>query len=311
MAEAVYDAVVVGGGPAGLSAALQLGRARVRTLVLDAGSPRNERAAQVNGVLTRDGTAPADFRAAARNDLAKYDCLEIRRARASEVKPRDDGFSVVADDGSTVSARRVLLATGVLDVLPSIPGIEQFWGTSVVQCPFCHGWELAEGPLALLALDPEEVDSAHLYRVWSEDVTILTGGMCDVPDETRELAEQAGFEIYCEPVAELRGIDGRLECVVLEGGHEVACRGMFVHNQQHPTDLVEGLGLETDDGFVVVRKDYQMPDDDGSLMQTSVPGLYAAGDLTGDSQDATMAIFEGTMAGRAMFFASLAGRRGR
>ena len=303
-----YDAVVLGGGPAGLSAALQLGRARVRTLVLDAGSPRNADATQVNGVLTRDGTPPAEFRTAAREDLHKYDCVQVRRVEVTEVTRADDRFQV-SYDGGTVEGRRVLLATGIVDIRPPLPDVDQFWGTSVVQCPFCHGWELSDGPLALLASQPEEVDEAHLFRMWSKDVTILTGGLCDVPEQMEEVAQKGGFQIHREPITELHGEDGRLERVVLEGGREVRCRGMFVHNEQRQIDLVERLGVDTEDGFVVVRKDYHMRNSEPSLMQTSVPRLYAAGDLTGQSQDAPMAIFEGTMAGRAMFFGSLADSR--
>ena len=300
-----YDAVVVGGGPAGLSAALQLGRARRRTLLLDAGTPRNSAASQVNGLLAVDGASPAEFRAKARRDLERYGEVSVREAWVEAVKPTGDGFEVHVED-SVVRARRVILATGIVDLLPELPGIEQFWGISVVQCPFCHGWELADGPLAFLATRPEELGSAHLFGVWAQELTVLTNDAFEVPDDARAQLDAAGFTLRTERIEELLGHDGRLERVRLADGTEVRCQGLFVHNEQRQTRLVEDLDLDrAEDGFVVVRKDYHLPDPSIRLMETSVPGLYAAGDLTGESQDAALATFEGTMVGRKVFFDSL------
>jgi thioredoxin reductase len=301
-----YDVIVVGGGPAGLSAALQLGRARRRTLLVDGGTPRNNNATAVHGLIAMDGRSPAEVRAAAREDLDRYGEVEVREGWVQAVDRTDGGFRVRYGD-EVAEARRVVLATGIVDVLPELPGVEHFWGISVVQCPFCHGWELADGPLAFLAVRPDDLRSAHLFRAWSDDVTVLTDGCLAVSDEDAQRLLDAGFDLRTERIKELRGQDGRLESVLLEDGSELACRGMFVHNEQQQTALVRGLGLHTDDdGFVVVPKDYRLSDPRRPLMETSVPGLYAAGDVTGESQDAVLATFEGTMAGRKVFFDSLA-----
>lgn len=300
-----YDAVVVGGGPAGLSAALQLGRARRRTLLLDEGRPRNSAATRVNGLLGLDGTPPAEVRAAARRDLERYDEVTVRGSWAEAVTPDDEGFTVQTDAGP-VTARRVVLATGVVDVLPELPGVEQFWGISVLQCPLCHGWELADGRLAFLAGSVADLDSAPLFGVWSDRLTVLTDAGFEVPDGARRQLADAGIALEERRIDDLRGQDGRLEAVRLEDGTTLECDGIFVHNEQRQTRLVEGLGLElSGDGFVKVRKDYHLPDPGAPLMETSVRGLYAAGDLTGESQDAVMATFEGTLAGRKVFFDSL------
>jgi thioredoxin reductase len=298
----MLDVIVVGGGPAGLSAALHLARARRTVLLLDAGKPRNDAATHVNGLVGMDGIPPSEFRAAARKDLEKYPCVTVRDEWVDEVTPVDEGFEVRI--GQTVErARRVILATGIVDVLPDLPHIDEFWGRSAMQCPFCHGWEVAEGALGFLARSADELSASHLFEVWSSRVAVFTDGAFEVPQEAREDLARRGIELHDRPVADLRGSGGVLEAVLLDDGTEVPCDALFMHNEQRHTDLVSGLGLDLDeDEFIEVPKNYHGEDTALPLLETSTPGLYAAGDLTGRAQDAVIAAFEGTMAARKAFF---------
>lgn len=292
----LYDVIIAGGGPAGLAASLVLGRARKRVLLCDSGPRRNAAARHVQGFVTRDGVPPGEFRRIAREQLQPYPSVEVRDVAIGAIRAEGPGFIVTLDDTS-LSTRRVLLCTGMVDVLPDLPGLAEVWGTSVFQCPYCHGWEVQDLPFGYLATKPLAIDWVPLLRGWSDDVTLFTDGRFDVTDAQREHLRAAGVMLEARRVERLvlrDGPDGapsELAALRLTDGTEVPRRVLFYHPPQHQTSLVTGLGLSTDDnGFVVVD----------AMGQTSIPGIHAAGDLTTMMQSATMAAASGFRAAAAM-----------
>lgn len=262
-----YDVVVIGGGAAGLSAALVLGRARRRVLVIDAGMPRNAPAAHMQGFLSRDGMAPSEFLAVGRAEVARYG-VRIRKGQVAGIAP---GFTVRLADGDAVTARRLVVATGVGDVLPDIPGVRERWGRDLLHCPYCHGWEVADQPLGVLGGLAGSVQHALLVRQWSDDVIFFAHPYELSSQEERELAAR-GIGIEREPVARLVVEDDRVRGVELSDGRIVPRAAVFVRpgNTPHDDGLLPGLGCEmTEAGFVRV---------DGTG-RTSVPGVWAAGNV--------------------------------
>ncbi|WP_437492199.1 NAD(P)/FAD-dependent oxidoreductase [Sorangium sp. So ce1014] len=281
-----YDAVIVGGGPAGLSAALTLGRARKRVLLCDAGPPRNAAAALVHGFVTRDGTPPSEFRRIAREQLAPYDSVDARDVRVEGIDG-DAGQFVVRTSAGSVEARRVLLCTGMVDELPSLPGYRELWGRSVFQCPYCHAWEVRGSAFGYLVPAAEWLEWSMFLKGWTDDVVAFTDGAFAIPDETRRKLDRAQVRIEERRLAGLRARQGHLAAVQLEGGAEVPRDVLFARPPQRQGPLVGALGLTLDDqGFVVV---------DGHK-QTSRPGIYAAGDLTTPVQSAILAAAAGAQA---------------
>jgi thioredoxin reductase len=286
------DVVIVGGGPAGLNAALMLGRARKRVLLCDAGTPRNAAAESIHGFVTRDGTPPREFRHIAREQLRPYG-VEVREVRVSAVRPLASGFQVLLEEGRAVNTRRVLLATGMVDVLPELPGYRELWGRSIFQCPYCHGWEVQGQAFGVLATQMALLDFALLLTGWSRDVTVFTHQSFELSPEQRARLQHAG--VQCEERrirrllshAEPEAGGGLLKAVELEDGTLVPRQVLFAAPPQQQTVLVQQLGLALDEqGFVRVN-DHR---------ETSIPGIYAAGDLTTRLQGAVMAAAAGCLA---------------
>jgi thioredoxin reductase len=300
----LYDAIVVGGGPAGLSAALQLGRARRSTLVLDAGSPRNAAATEVHGLIGLDGLSPTELRGRALIELERYG-VDHRSVGVDRVEPDGDTFAVHVD-GEVVHARRVLLATGLVDVPPELPDAEKFWGTAILQCPFCHGWEVADRPLGFVADSAEDLARVGFYGNWTSDLTVLTHGRFEVGEERRRQLEESRVRVLESEITGLHGEEGRLETVSLADGSSVKCEAIFLHPAQQQTQVVQDLGVAVNaGGFVVVEKDYGAPGGPQQVMETSLPGVFAAGDLTSPAQSAVLATFEGSLAGQMMLLSLL------
>ncbi|XXF76927.1 NAD(P)/FAD-dependent oxidoreductase [Myxococcaceae bacterium GXIMD 01537] len=285
------DVVIVGGGPAGLSAALILGRGCKRVLLCDAGPPRNAAADRVRGFVTRDGIPPAEFRRVGREQLAAYPDVRVLDARVQSITPQAGGFRVEVA-GEVHEVRRVLLTGGVVDVLPELPGLRESWGRGVFQCPYCHGWELRDRAWGLLAPSPELLEWGLFLLGWSRDLVIFTGGAFPVSKEARRRLAGAGVRLEERPLRALRSsADGHLAAVVLEDGSEVARDVLFARPPQRQTDLVRGLGLAVDEqGFVRVNE----------RRETSLPGVHAAGDLTTHLQGALIAAAAGAFAAYAM-----------
>lgn len=289
-----FDVVIAGGGPAGLSAALALGRARKSVLLCDAGSRRNAAAEQVHNFVTRDGTPPDEFRQVAREQLAAYPNVEIRDARVESVAGNKGAFHVMVGN-DTFQARRILLCTGMVDELLSLEGFRELWGHAVFQCPYCHGWEVKQRPwgyLARAAQAAHVLPFALMLRGWSEEVTLFTNGELELPKEARRQLQAAAVRVETLPAVRLVARAQRLEAVELAGGTRVRCEALFVHPPQHQVGLVQTLALALDDdGFVQV---------DPMKRETSVPGIFAAGDLTTRQQAAILAAAAGMQAAAAI-----------
>jgi thioredoxin reductase len=262
----MYDVIIAGGGPAGLAAALTLGRMLRRTLVLDSGDYRNAPAAALHNFLGHDGTPPAELRRIARAQLTPYETVEVRDLAATAARPAGDGFELTLSDGSTVRTKRVLLATGVVDELPPIEGLAELWGTSVFHCPYCHGFEVRGKALAVLGSEPRFADLAiHLTRL-TDDVALCSNGPLDLPAEVRAALTDAGVQVREQKVTRVRA--DRLE---FESGDDLPREAVFTGGPlRQRSDLAAQLGCRTlEDGAVEVDP----------LGRTTVPGVHAAGDM--------------------------------
>lgn len=292
----IWDCVIVGGGAAGLSAGLVLGRARQHTLLIDAGAQSNLAAHGIGGLLGHDGRQPAELYAAGRGELASYG-VQVRTGEVVEIERLDDVFTVRLRDGANESARRVLLATGMEYRPPRLPGLDQLWGRSVFHCPFCHGWEARDQPLAVLARGERAVHSALLLRVWSDDIVLLTDGPADLGADDRARLAGAGVSVDERPVAALDGCGGELSAVVFADGTRVPRRGLLVATtMRQRSRLAEQLGVAlTGPGLVA-----EDPVGVDPLCRTSVPGVFAAGDLTAEMPQVAAAIAAGSRAAAAV-----------
>ena len=285
-----YDAIVIGGGPAGLSAALILGRCRRRTLVCDSGQPRNAASHAMHGFLTRDGIAPAEFLRLAREELSQYGVkILLRQVVGAEVT--SGGFEVVLSDGRRLTCRKLLLATGVVDRLPDVEGAKELYGRSLFHCPYCDGWESRDLPLAVYGSDHSSVGLALSLKTWSSDVVVCTGGKRLARPEAERLTRN-GIAIRREEVARFEGRDGRLERVVFAAGEPLERKAVFFHSGAHQrSPLANRLGCDFDRrGSVRTNR----------LEGTRVPGLYVAGDASDDVQLVVVAAAEGAKAGFAI-----------
>lgn len=247
-----WDVVVVGGGAAGLSAALMLGRARRRVLVVDAGEPRNRYASHVHGVLGHDDTAPADLVARGRAEVAAYD-VEVRAGRVDRVEPAGseagDGLLVRLGAGELVRARALVAATGITDVLPEVPGLAERWGASVLHCPYCHGWEVRGRRLGVLLTSPASLHQAQLLRQWSDDVTVLSAAVEPLEEETARRLRSRGVRLVSEPVVEVLGDGPTLSGVRTAAGEVIGLDALFTAGRPVPHDaFLDGLDLAREDG---------------------------------------------------------------
>jgi thioredoxin reductase len=286
----LYDVVIIGGGPAGLAAALNLGRARKRVLLCEAGTPRNAAATHVYGFLTRDGTPPAEMRAIARAQLQRYPNVEVRDARVEAITGDKGAFKVRTEAGS-VEARRILLASGLIDEPPDLDGMRALWGRSVFQCPYCHGWEAQDRRFGYLASRVEMAEFPLLLRGWTHDVTLFTNAGFALNDDLRARLAQGGVRIEERKVARLvAGGDGLLARIDVDEG-SLPLDVLFVHPHQKQTPLVQSLDLALDDaGFVKVNEQ----------LESSRPGIYAAGDAATQRQSAVLAAGAGMLAAAMM-----------
>jgi len=287
-----YDCIVVGAGPAGLSGALMLGRCRRSVLVCDAGEPRNAQSDGLHGYLTRDGMNPGEFLRLARRDLERYPTVEFHRGEVIEARRNSGGFSVVCDGGLRLSARKLLLATGVVDEVPNIEGIHQLYGKSVHHCPYCDAWGWRDQPMAVYGRAESGTALALALTVWSDDVVLCTDGPSGLSEGEEEQLSQAGIEVREDAVVRLEGEDGFLDRVLFADGDPLPRRALFFCSGQHQrSGLAEQLGARFNAKGTV---------DTGKCEATNVPGLYVAGDASKDVQFVIVAAAEGSEAGMAI-----------
>ncbi|RZK62366.1 MAG: NAD(P)/FAD-dependent oxidoreductase [Hymenobacter sp.] len=288
-----YDVLIIGAGSAGLSAALTLGRCRRRVLLADSGPTRNAPSGAVHSFFTRDGIRPTQLLQLGREQLAPYPSVEARELKIKALAKLADGFRATGENGQGhavhLTARRVLLTTGVTDVLPPLPGFRELWGSSVLHCPYCHGYEVRDQPLAVYGRGKAVVGLALLLSRWSSDVVVVTNGPGHLTDYARQRLRRQGIPVRETPIARLVGTaQGGLRCVEFTDGTYLERSALFLHPpQEQRSPLAAALGARiTHKGAVWVDKN----------ARTTVPGLYAAGDMVPGQQQALLAAASGSKA---------------
>ncbi|OBG88274.1 pyridine nucleotide-disulfide oxidoreductase [Mycobacterium sp. E802] len=287
-----WECVIVGGGAAGLSAALVLGRARRRTLLIDAGEPSNGVAPVIGGLLGHDRRPPAELYETGRRELSTYPSVRYREGCVLTGAPDGDGFVLEVDDGEQVRAGRVLLATGMRYCPPELSGLEALWGKSVFQCPFCHGWEVRDKRLAALAAGEDAVHAALMLRGWSDDVMLLTDGEPDLTDDQRRRLEAAKVVVDDRRVVELHGQDGQLEAIGFADGHRLDRDALLVEAPLRQRSTLAGqLGAACTEG--PLGSDAVQVD---SLHRTTAHAVFVAGDPCTEQPHLAGAIAAGAQA---------------
>ena len=289
-----YDVLIVGAGSAGLAAALTLGRCLRRVLVADGGPPRNHPSPGVHGFLTRDGIRPAELLRLGHEQLRPYETVEVQCLQINQIARQGNGFvatghGTATDAPVTVTARRVLLATGVSDILPPLPGFRELWGRGVLHCPYCHGWEVRGQPLAVYGQGRTVTGLALLVSRWSSDIIVVTDGPGHLTPNARRRLRRHKIGIREEPLVRLIGAaNGELRGLEFADGSQLARAALFLHAPQHQrSPLAVEVGARcTQSGAVWIDKN----------AQTSVAGIYAAGDATPGTQQALLAAAAGSRA---------------
>ena len=291
---ASYDVVIVGGGAAGLSAALLLGRCRRSVLLVDEGNPRNAPSYGVHCLLGHEGLPPRDLLARGRSELERYATVTIRAGRVARIVPEGDGFAIAGADGFTATARKILLATGLQDDVPQIEGIERFYGLSVHHCPYCDGFEHGDKPIAVYGAGDKGAGLALMMKQWSRDVVLLTDGLDAVTPAMQERLDRHGIAVRDEKIVKLDGsADGALQAIQLEGGETLARSALFFTTGcKQQSDLWASLGCVRDKKGGIVTTEV--------TEESSVPGVYVAGDASRDVLLVAVAIAEGAKAGAAI-----------
>lgn len=295
----IYDVVIVGGGPAGLSAALILARCRRRVVVIDSGQPRNAVVRTFHGYLGRDGTSPAELLRDGRDELGKYEVEVLHdlvvfgeccgtAADAAEQEAPETRFSVVTQTGRTFLTRKLLLATGTRDELPPFEGLRECYGISVHHCPYCDGWERRDQHLLAYGETPASaIGLAELLKGWSKQVTVLTDGQ-RVDDAQRQRLQRRRLAVQEQPIQRLLHRDGQLQAIELQDTAPLAADALFFNSSQRPqSELSMMLGCEMANEFITRT---------GRRQTTNIPGLFLAGDADGEVQFVIVAAGEGATA---------------
>ncbi|PTX22538.1 thioredoxin reductase [Pontibacter mucosus] len=287
----MYDVIIIGGGPAGLNAAMLLGRSRRKVIVFDSGEPRNRWSQSMNGFLSSDGVNPREFIQKGRAELAKYN-IELADIKVESATYSKGEFVVNDEHGKVYRSRKLLLATGLKDTLPELEGVEEMYGKSVHHCPYCDGWENRDKAIAVYGPERKGVGQALAMKNWSDNVTLYTDGTDSLRQLDLELLERNEVKVVKEKITRLEGEDGMLQHIVLGNGEKRPQQALFFSlgtKQQSP--LGEELGCEfTSKGVIKTRRQ----------QHSNIPGLFVAGDAARDMQMVVVAAAEGAKAGVAI-----------
>lgn len=289
-----HDALIIGGSFAGLSAATYVARARRSVCVIDTGLPRNRFAAHSHGMLTQDGSAPAAMLATARAQVAAYPTVTFVNGRAASATREPDGFRITLDSGESIEGRTLVLAFGISDELPDIPGLAERWGQSVIHCPYCHGYEFSGQRLGVLSVSPMSVHQAMLIAEWGPTTFYLNGSPSPDADALEQLRAR-GVAIETAAVKAVRGEGSSLAAIELADGRLSPVSALYLGPRTRlNSGIAEQLGCEMEDGpsGPIIRTD--------AMKLTSVPDVYAAGDITRAMHNVTFASADGVMAGTAL-----------
>ena len=288
----LHDTIIVGGGPAGLSAALVLGRCLRRVLVCDSGAYRNERSTALHCFISQDGSPPSRLLQEARRQLQRYQTVAVEAATVAGIDRHADRFVLTTGDGRELQASTLLVATGVVDELPPLEGIEALFGRSVHVCPYCDGWEHRNTPIAVYGRGEKGTGLALLIRQWTDDVVLCTDGPADLSDLQHRQLRRCGIAVREQPILKLHGADGCLSAIEFRDDSKLPRQALFFSTGQHPrSPLLERLGCAFDD--------------DGGVRcaetgETTIPGVFVAGDVSRDVQLAIIAAAEGARAALAI-----------
>lgn len=285
----MYDAIIVGGGPAGLSAALILGRCRRKVLICDSGKQRNAWSHGMHGFLSRDGIDPGEFLEICHQELKQYTSVEYLPTEVTEAKKTETGFEITTSEGNTFQSKKFLLATGVVDCIPKFDGIAGLWGKSVHNCPYCDGWETKGKKIVVYGKGQRGKNLSLSMKLWSDDVLLITDGKCDLSDEDRELLVLNGITLNEEKVLRLAGDNGQLTHVEFENGTRIERDAMFFNTESYiRSRLLDQLGCPyTESDGVEIAGKYE---------KTEVPGLYVAGNILREVQLVIVAAAQGAEA---------------
>jgi thioredoxin reductase len=285
----MWDIVIAGAGPAGLSAALVLGRARRKVLLCDTGTPRSWASKEMHGFLTRDGIAPAQFLRLARQELVRYPSVVFRAAEITAAARNAAGhFTVTMRKGRAVHCRKLLIATGVFDHLPKLDGIEKFFGTSVFQCPYCDGWEMRDAPIAVYGKRRRGFEMARAMTAWTSNIVLCTDGAARHSATEKTHLQRNGITVIEDRIERLEGTRGRLREIVFRGGRRLKRSALFFDTpSSSQSKLAETLGCQFARHGGVKCGQYEA---------TSVPGVFVAGNIIKDVQLVIVAAAEGTRA---------------
>lgn len=286
----MQDVIIIGGSFAGLTAAMQLGRARRKVTVLDTGLNRNRYAQAAHNILGHDGKPPSTILAEARRQVAAYPSVKLVSGKAVTVSGEPDAFLITTETGAVIEGRRLILSYGIVDQFPAIPGFTESWGKTVVHCPFCHGYEVAGRKWGLLYAGPLSLHMPALYANWTDDMTLILDGH-EISAEDRRNLERRGVRIEDERLISIRHEDGILQNITLESGKSLSLAALFAHPRNRPSaDLHAQLGLdmkETPTGTMIAV---------GEMQASSRLGIFAAGDLATGMHSVTFANHAGSMA---------------
>jgi thioredoxin reductase len=286
--ESLFDVIIIGGGPAGLSGALVLGRCRRRVLLCDAGHPRNAASHGLHNYLTRDGIEPGEFLRLGRNELQTFDNVKLLTMEVSDARRLENSFEVTFSNGERLFSRKLLIATGVVDDVPKLQGIELFYGRSVFHCPYCDGWEMRDQPLAVYGNGEKGLGLALELTLWSRDLVLCSDGPSQLSAEQLQRLARHDIAVREERILRLEGTVGILDQIVFADGNAVKRRGMFFSTgQRQGSDIAKKLGCEFTEQGCVSTGEYEV---------TNVPGLYVAGDASRLVQFVIVAASEGAQA---------------